>query len=1162
MYYATSDDQHHNCTGECHTLSYYTNKTDWSPNTTLIFLPGEHKLTSHFIIEKLHNIILKGLGNDLPVINCTSNSLTINVSDCYAVGMENLKIECTFLSLTNIIRTNIAKIIARGLFYSQTFLIIPKVIISSSEFLCQHKALAKPCIIIFVDTGDLLLQDTVISSNNGIGAHIESKRNFYKLFLNSVLVTIKKNTLLSHGKNYGIYIMNREFSYISLYNITVSNEQGSGMYIESYAGIITLNSISSNGNVGDGIFLNFSQLRKISVSHVNVSNNGQYGLCLLLYYYSAANLTDIFANDCSNGLFLNFKLVDNHVVISLVTATRNKYQGILLQNDASNNTVHVVNSTFRDNYFGVLIFSNQILSTFYLTGVLVTNSSRAGIIAECNSQNCTLKLNNVTVTDNPSTGIVTNGPWAMYFQNYSSTISNNRSPMNGGGMWISQRTLISGDVEVYFINNTAQRFGGAIYADEIHYTVFIYFSSTIKYYIPVFENNSALVAGDNVYNGLYFEYTNETDYFAKKIKCSNISYLSHFPRPLSMYITSTPLGVCMCDKDLSVNCRNRSFDIVLYPGQSITLPLVTVGACGGMSPSILVTSNTSGVEVLHADYSNQETIRQCKNFTYIINQQNSFKTNGKILIGIKENINLKGSKLMLNTTFQQCPHGLHVMSGSCQCDHIIGAVNGTQCDINMMPHPISRSGNNWLYYSEDYHCIIAHGNCPFDYCKTSTIYLNLNESDLQCTNGRSGILCGECQPGLSLTLGSNKCEQCSNKYISLVVAFFLAGLALVIFLLVSNLTVSVGSINGLLFYANVIKLNEAVLFPNGVSIPVLSQFIAWLNLDLGIETCFFNGLDGYWKAWLQFAFPLYIWLLIGGVIIGCYYSGRLARLCGNNAVPVLATLIFMSYAKLLRVITNILMLAVIRCKDTHWLVWSVDGNIGYLSSKHIPLFVIAMVFVFLGLVYTVLVFSAQWLQRYSGKCFKSSRDPVVKLKPFIDAYTGPYKDKYRYWTGLLLIVRLLLTTVFSYTTGIVPQINNYIIAVITAVLLYLSRGVYRDRKLDMLEAFYLVNLFVMALLNTLSYITILHLTSTTVTAVSISLSLAAFVCMTAIRILTQIKAKYGLHFCTNKKLKIKGEKEEPLLNEEMLHSPSHIVMRRDSMIFDLQYHELNIVLSL
>ena len=74
-----------------------------------------------------------------------------------------------------------------------------------------------------------------------------------------------------------------------------------------------------------------------------------------------------------------------------------------------------------------------------------------------------------------------------------------------------------------------------------------------------------------------------------------------------------------------------------------------------------------------------------------------------------------------------------------------------------------------------------------------------------------------------------------------------------------------------------------------------------------------------------------------------------------------------------------------------------------------------------------LVFSSQWLQRYSGKCCKSTRDPVVRLKPLIDAYTGPFKDKYRFWTGLCLIVRLMLTVVFSFTTTLQSKLNNYII---------------------------------------------------------------------------------------------------------------------------------------
>ena len=81
---------------------------------------------------------------------------------------------------------------------------------------------------------------------------------------------------------------------------------------------------------------------------------------------------------------------------------------------------------------------------------------------------------------------------------------------------------------------------------------------------------------------------------------------------------------------------------------------------------------------------------------------------------------------------------------------------------------------------------------------------------------------------------------------------------------------------------------------------MVSQFISWLNLDLGIEVCLFNGLDGYWNTWLQFVFPAYLFLLI---IVGCRYSVWLCRLCGSHAVPALATLFLMSYTKILLTVT-------------------------------------------------------------------------------------------------------------------------------------------------------------------------------------------------------------------------------------------------------------------
>ena len=87
--------------------------------------------------------------------------------------------------------------------------------------------------------------------------------------------------------------------------------------------------------------------------------------------------------------------------------------------------------------------------------------------------------------------------------------------------------------------------------------------------------------------------------------------------------------------------------------------------------------------------------------------------------------------------------------------------------------------------------------------------------DRQCVANRTGILCGQCQSHLSIMLGSNRCGTsttavgCSNWYAFLLPAFALAGIVLVAVLMFLNLSVSVGTINGLLFYANMVKLNEA-----------------------------------------------------------------------------------------------------------------------------------------------------------------------------------------------------------------------------------------------------------------------------------------------------------------------------------------------------------------
>ena len=46
-------------------------------------------------------------------------------------------------------------------------------------------------------------------------------------------------------------------------------------------------------------------------------------------------------------------------------------------------------------------------------------------------------------------------------------------------------------------------------------------------------------------------------------------------------------------------------------------------------------------------------------------------------------------------------------------------------------------------------------------------------------------------------------------------------------------------------------------------INLVTVFVSLLNLELGVDTCYFPGMDAYVKTWLQLAFPAYVILLVG-----------------------------------------------------------------------------------------------------------------------------------------------------------------------------------------------------------------------------------------------------------------------------------------------------------
>ena len=273
--------------------------------------------------------------------------------------------------------------------------------------------------------------------------------------------------------------------------------------------------------------------------------------------------------------------------------------------------------------------------------------------------------------------------------------------------------------------------------------------------------------------------------------------------------------------------------------------------------------------------------------------------------------------------------------------------------------------------------------------------------------------------------------------------------------------------NGVLFYANVVKASSDALISNSVSkyFMILSS---WLNLDLGIETCFFSHLEMFWKVLLQFAFPLYIWLLVAAIILLSRYSTVAARLSGSNSVPVLATLFLLSYAKVLATIIVVFSFTFLEAEKISPLVWLHDGNLRFLRGKHVALVVVSTLFaIFYIIPLTLLLLFAPLLQRAHNRRIVRL---VQRLKPLLDAFQGPYKDRFHWWPGLMLLIRIVLFIALTANTKHDPRLSALFVGVTALPLALLSYGgVYKNKLLNLHETALNMDMVVFVLWSFFNY---------------------------------------------------------------------------------------------
>ena len=504
--------------------------------------------------------------------------------------------------------------------------------------------------------------------------------------------------------------------------------------------------------------------------------------------------------------------------------------------------------------------------------------------------------------------------------------------------------------------------------------------------------------------------------------------------------------ICLCYGNGSYNCSRNVLGPV-YPGQ-------VLGLCTPCDDHTIFDLYAETKESLEANISCRISNRAeiLSNNTFHVNYTVASEAHEmcKLFLIMYSHRQLDAHE-MFYVKLLSCPVGFTLQDGMCDCDPILTEyIEKCYIDYSAIRHP----ANTWITahtLTNDTNYLIS--DCPMDYCLPHSFNINLLYPDQQCQFERTGILCSQCQQPLSMVFGSSRCMKCTNLYILITIIIIVAGFVLVVALYLLNLTVTKGTINGIILYANIISINNSIFLTNNNVFVPLKVFISFANLDLGIETCFYDGMDSYAKVWLQLFFPFYLTIIAIVIIIASRYSPRIFRLTSSRSLPVLATLFLLSYTGVLRTVLTVLFSysTITHLPSGHQqIVRSIDASVPLFGVKFTILFVACLLLFLLLIPFNIILLFSRYLSRFRI---------INQFKPLLDAFQGPYKDKHYNWVAVNIILRSWFFALYGFRSK-----SRLLIAGITLIFAANFHGYTHPNKnkvINIQELLLLLNLTIM-----------------------------------------------------------------------------------------------------
>ena len=641
-----------------------------------------------------------------------------------------------------------------------------------------------------------------------------------------------------------------------------------------------------------------------------------------------------------------------------------------------------------------------------------------------------------------------------------------------------------------FVDNTALTKGGAIYAHDYSSNQCMFQVKDTRLLRLVFINNSASESGSSIYsNNLYNcdESSGKTRSYSQSHQIYETIFVFQSVSQLKNISTSS-VQLFFCSPS---NHTSKYFilNAPVYPGQSVVLHLVAKNRYFQGITQYAVVYFALGYQLRGDDHSSWHVSPDDINKVLLETQD---CTVAHITLLKKDNVanvdnaaNLTISSIFaysgLNAQLElsDCPLGfeLDITSGKCVCSKVIKDLGialsyKPSCQIDSIPN-IARPNSSaaWLGLMKLRNGTTVYGTAVscYIYCNSkrndhvfvvddTTVLIadaeNLSDAMALCIKNREGPLCSNCAPGYSVVFGSNECKQCSNWWLLTLIAYAVAGPLFIYLLYALRLTLAVGTINGIIFYFQLIMAVD--ISPSSRNL-INKLAKAGLCSSLDFPLCFYHGMTELWKIGFRLIYSVYLLTILFLLIILSRFSVRLSNRISGSSIQVLVTVVHISFSRLLMSILDVFTPIEIYVNDTTvspLLVWSRNGTIHYGKDGHQVLMVITMLVVgpILG-IYMSILLAGRPLMRISYK-FREY------IRPVYEAIHAPYKHNREFFFAARLLVVIVMYSLYAiYRNG--NEAFGFAIA-LTILLVYIGlEGICRPFKRMSLNIFnFILLLFV------------------------------------------------------------------------------------------------------